>query len=112
MTPPILDFPDPEKGRAMFEDVYGKRGPQQFRLVLKIVVPLAVMAAVLFLIAQITGATGTIVSAVRGWFSPLITVELPKQPQPSSKSPAPPGTRSCEVSGGTNYGKIEQTCAK
>jgi hypothetical protein len=90
MTPPILDFPDPEKGRAMFEDVYGARGPQRFRLILKIMIPLTVVAAVSFLICQITGTTGIIISTVYSWLPPASKrVEAQKAPQPSSESPAP-----------------------
>lgn len=53
----MIDLPDPEKGRKVFEDLYGsERGPRRFRTVLKVLVPLGVIAAVFILVAQITGS--------------------------------------------------------
>jgi hypothetical protein len=76
--PPILDFPDPEKGRQMFEGLYGpERGRRLFKALLMILVPLAVLAAILFVLAQITGSGSAIYSGVRGWFSPPSASALP-----------------------------------
>jgi hypothetical protein len=95
----MIDFPDPKKGREVFEDLYGpERGPRRFRTVLKVLVPLVVIAAILVLIAQITGSTGTIYSTIRGAFA------QPAQPSP----PAPNGpifNAPCNNSG-TNTGTI------
>jgi hypothetical protein len=101
---PLSDLPDPEKGRKMFEDLYGpERGPRRFRIVLKILVPLAVVAVGFFLVAQITGSWSTIYSSLRGALSTTPPSQAPSSVVPSQ----PPG---CIVSGGENYGKIEQTC--
>jgi len=101
---PSLDLPDPDKGRKMFEDLYGpERGPRVFRSVLRVLVPLAVVAAVLFLGAQITGSGSAILAGVRGLLSPA------SQSQAGSGSvPSQPG--GCTITGGTNYGNIKQNC--
>jgi hypothetical protein len=99
---PILDLPDPEKGREMFEGLYGpESGRRRFRAVLLVLVPLAVVAAILFVLAQITSSGASIYSEVRGWFSPPSTTAQPSSPvQPQG----------CIVSGGENRGSIVQTC--
>jgi hypothetical protein len=97
-----------DKGPKMFAEQFGPVwGPRLWKATF-IVVVLAVLSVAL---TQIGGLGKGVLSAVSGWFSPVPTVvEGPKHPQPSSESPAPTGTRKCEISGGTNYGKIDQTC--
>ena len=100
--PPLLDFPDPEKGREMFEGLYGpEKGPRWFSTVLKILVPLAVLAAILFLAAQITGSGGAIYSGIKGWLFP---------PSTSAPPPALIQPQDCVITGGDNHGSIVQTC--
>ena len=85
---PILDLPDPEKGREIFEGLYGpERGRRRFRAVLRIFVPLAIIAAILFVLAQITSSGTTIYSGVRDWFSPQKAISKAQDaatPQPQS----------------------------
>src|ERR1700684_3967432 len=101
----MVDFPDPKKGRQVFEDLYGsERGPRRFRAVLMVVVPLAVIAGVLVLLAQITGSGRAIYSDVRGWLSPPPTppVQVPLQP--------PVNSQKCVITGGDNQGVQIQNC--
>lgn len=95
----LADLPDPEKGQKMFENLYGQeRGRRRFRAILRFLVPLAIVAAFFFLIAQIAGSWSTIYSGARGLFSQL----------PSSQQP--PGTQKCVITGGTNNGTQIQNC--
>jgi hypothetical protein len=100
---PILDLPDPEKGLEVFEDLYGpEQGRRRFRTALKVLVPLGVVAAILILLAQITGSGKAIYSDVRGWFFP-----------PSVSAPAvPPVSGDCMISNSNVYGHTEQHCSK
>ena len=98
------DLPDPEKGRKMFRDAYGpEHGPRRFRMVLKILIPLAVIAIAAVCLSTIGGTWKSAYSEVVGWFSPPFTSS-----RSSAEVPAQPS--GCIVSGGTNNGKIEQTC--
>jgi hypothetical protein len=104
--PPILDLPDPEKGREMFEGLYGpEKGRRRFRALLKVLVPLAVIAAVLFVLAQMTTSGTAIYSGIRGWFSPASI----SQPPPISLQP-PVNGQKCSINGGVNNGTQIQNC--
>jgi hypothetical protein len=98
------DLPDPEKGRKIFEDAYGpQKGPKRFRAVLRVLIPLAIIAVVGGLALGDWRLLRTAYSDVKGWFSPASIAQVPTPPVP----PQQPG---CTVSGGNNYGHIEQNC--
>jgi hypothetical protein len=95
------DFPDPDKGRAMFESAYGPvKGRERFRFVLRILIPLGVLT----LIGGLLLANGRIYSEVKGWFSTTSQTPI------DSGSSHPSRSGNCTVSGGTNNGRISQTC--
>ena len=99
----MIDFPDPEKGRKVFEDLYGReRGPRRFRAILKVLVPLIVIAAVVVLVAQIAGSGNAIYSNVRGWLFPPPPIQGPSQ--------SAGGTQKCVIKGGENKGVQIQNC--
>ena len=95
---PVFGLPDPEQGQKLFVSLYGSRGRRWFRRVLYILVPLAVIVALLYFVGQITGSLDTIASTVHRWFAAA----------PVSRSPESSGD--CVVSGGNNYGHLEQHC--
>jgi hypothetical protein len=93
------DLPDPEKGRKIFEDAYGATtGLRRFRTLLRILIPLAVFAVVVGLAVADWHLVKTASSEVMSWFS----TTKPIQVQPPSAG--------CNITGGTNYGEVNQTC--
>jgi hypothetical protein len=97
------DLPDPDKGRKIFEDAYGpERGPKRFRAVLRVLIPLAIIAVLGGLGLGDWKLLKTTYSEVTGWFSPPSTSHQAGQ--------VPSSSADCIINGSTNYGKIEQTC--
>ena len=102
----LLDLPDPEKGRQVFEGAYGPvKGPRRFRAVLRVLIPLAVIGAVLGVALGDWKLVRTVYSEFVGWFSPPSTVNPVPQPlQP------PVNPQKCVITGGENKGVQIQTC--
>jgi hypothetical protein len=88
----------------VFLDLYGEEsGRRRFRTLLKWAMPFAVVGVFLALIAWNIGSVGTIYSGLHGLFSPASIAQPPSGVVPTP----PPG---CTITGGTNYGNIEQNC--
>jgi hypothetical protein len=100
-----------DKGPKLFVEQFG---PVWGSRLWKATFIIAVLAVLSVALTQIGGLGKGVFSTISGWFSPQSTVKAAKPSLPPSESPAlaPTGTPSCEVSGGTNYGKIEQNCTK
>jgi hypothetical protein len=77
------DLLDLQKLRAMFEELFGERwGPWFYGASVRILLPLAVLAAILFLVSQILGGWKAIYSDLSGLFSQASVSQPPMQALP------------------------------
>lgn len=95
----MVSLSDLENGLRLFKKALGSKwGPRAWQAFFII----AVLTIVAGCLATIGGFGKGAYTEMKGWFSP--------QSNPAPTITIPPQPSGCIVSGGTNYGKIEQAC--
>jgi hypothetical protein len=97
------DLPDPKKGRQVFKAAYGpQHGPRRFRKVLRVLIPLVVIAVIGAFILADWHLVKAAYSEVSGWFSPPSTIQ---------STPGMPSQQgNCIIDNSAVSGTVIQTC--